>query len=438
MKVRNSINTATDGMGYATGCTTAQLQAANPGINLTSLAIGQVLNLPSTTSTFTLPNTVSSLGTAQSSGPTADNYDPIASGIIAGGGGWSILADPMLLNLNQTGTGQIDNTYSAFWTQTLSGGVRPGELTVAQTVLASGLANLFLANPDAIGYQVWDPTIKASALSLLDTRAQLCSPTDPLVLDLNGDGVKLTDWLTAPVLFDTDHDGGSKEQTGWVSKEDGLVVMDLNGNGRIDDISETLSEYFNGMVGKNGNAGEKKYANGFAALKSLDTGNGTPGSAGYGDNQFTSADAAWTNVRVWVDANHDGNTDTGELKTFAALGITQINLGATSQSGLVNGGNEVLATGSYVINGITRDAQAANFLTNPNGQTISFRTNSTFNNNTGNNLLMGNLDGDNFNTGVLDNSFLIDTHEEVPNIHSISISGPANRNAKDVAKGGVA
>jgi hypothetical protein len=46
-------------------------------------------------------------------------------------------------------------------------------------------------------------------------------PTDPLVLDLNGDGVKLTSFAEAPVLFDIDHDGGSKELTGWVSAQDG-------------------------------------------------------------------------------------------------------------------------------------------------------------------------------------------------------------------------
>ncbi|WP_198017513.1 hypothetical protein [Syntrophorhabdus aromaticivorans] len=34
-------------------------------------------------------------------------------------------------------------------------------------------------------------------------------PTDPLVLDLNGDGVKLTDFSSNPVLFDADHDGKS-------------------------------------------------------------------------------------------------------------------------------------------------------------------------------------------------------------------------------------
>ncbi|WP_143694899.1 LysM peptidoglycan-binding domain-containing protein, partial [Variovorax sp. JS1663] len=135
-------------------------------------------------------------------------------------------------------------------------------------------------------------------------------PADPLVLDLDGDGVKLTSYASAPVLFDADNDGGSLEQTGWVSAQDGIVVHDLNNDGKINSIAETLSEYYGGVAGSGGVAGTKPHANGFAALKSLDSN---------ADNLFDSADAAWNNLRVWVDANHDGRTDAGELKTFADL-----------------------------------------------------------------------------------------------------------------------
>ncbi|WP_430435619.1 S8 family serine peptidase [Methyloversatilis sp.] len=192
--------------------------------------------------------------------------------------------------------------------------------------------------------------------------ARFWTPVDPLVLDLNGDGVRLTSFGEAPVLFDIDHDGGSKELTGWVSAEDGIVVMDIDDDGVIDGIHETMSEYFNGSAGTDGESGSKPFADGFAALKSLDSN---------GDNQFTSADTAWNNVKVWVDADHDGQTDTGELKTFASLGITSINLLAAAQSGLINGGNEVLATGSFVMAGQTREAQAARFIANPAGNTSS-------------------------------------------------------------------
>jgi hypothetical protein len=68
-----------------------------------------------------------------------------------------------------------------------------------------------------------------------------------------------------------------------------------------------------------------------------------------------------------VDANADAKTDAGELKTFAQLGITQINLVNTAQSGEVRDGNEVLSRGTFVQSGQTKEAIAANFLANPNG-----------------------------------------------------------------------
>ncbi|MBF4102135.1 hypothetical protein INT80_00630 [Gallibacterium anatis] len=81
-------------------------------------------------------------------------------------------------------------------------------------------------------------------------------PSDPLVIDLNGDGIKLTRYTDTPVLFDIDNDGGSLEETGWVSSSDGVLVRDLNNNGKIDNISETFSEYYAGQVGRNGESGE--------------------------------------------------------------------------------------------------------------------------------------------------------------------------------------
>ena len=211
---------------------------------------------------------------------------------------------------------------------------------------------------------------------------------DPLVLDLNDDGVRLTSYQDKTVLFDVDHDGGSKEQTGWVAANtitsgtppaintDGIVVHDWNSNGIIDNIAETLSEYYNGTVGTGGDAGTKPFTDGFDALAYLDTGSGGLGTPGYHDTVFNSLDDAWNNVRVWVDDNADGvsfkdvngngtyqaGIDITELKTFAELGITSINLSPTTQSGLVNSGNEILATGDFVIDGQTREAQAANFL----------------------------------------------------------------------------
>ncbi|WP_245148679.1 hypothetical protein [Avibacterium paragallinarum] len=141
-------------------------------------------------------------------------------------------------------------------------------------------------------------------------------PVDPLVLDLNGDGVKLTGYTENAVLFDIDNDG-ALEETGWVSAEDGLLVRDLNNNGKIDNISEVFSEYYGGRAGRDGESGEKHFRNGFEALRSLDSNH---------DGLFNERDSGFAQVRVWKDKNQNGITDSEELFDLKSLGITEINL----------------------------------------------------------------------------------------------------------------
>jgi hypothetical protein len=229
---------------------------------------------------------------------------------------------------------------SGFWNTAVSDvvtdGIRPGNFNVsAEDHLWNTLNSTFMTEA---GFQSFSTTT-GSSLNNLTYGAVNSTFIDPLVLDLDGDGVHLTDFGSNPVLFDIDNDGGSKELTGWASTADGILVQDLNGNGKIDNSRETFSEYFNGAAGTGGNAGSKLYQDGFAALKSQDSNT---------DNKFTAADAGWAAVRVWVDANHDGITDSGELKTLASLGISQINLNAQNQSGLVRDGNEVLAVSTLM------------------------------------------------------------------------------------------
>lgn len=60
--------------------------------------------------------------------------------------------------------------------------------------------------------------------------------TSPLIIDLDGDGVETTKTGNGTHF---DHDGNSfAESTGWVGKDDGLLVRDINGNGQIDDGTE--------------------------------------------------------------------------------------------------------------------------------------------------------------------------------------------------------
>ena len=83
-----------------------------------------------------------------------------------------------------------------------------------------------------------------------------------MVVDLDGDGVE-TAGVSEGVYFD--HDGnGFAEKSGWVGKDDGILVRDINNNGTIDNGTELFG---NNSVLSSG----AKAANGFEALKELDS-----------------------------------------------------------------------------------------------------------------------------------------------------------------------
>ncbi len=150
----------------------------------------------------------------------------------------------------------------------------------------------------------------------------------PLVIDLNGDGVQ-TLGLDQGVAFDLSG-SGTKVQTGWVDRHDGLLAMDLNHDGLINSGAELFG---NGTLLANGN----KAADGWAALAGLDSN---------ADGLINALDAQFANLRVWRDADTDGVTDAGELLSLADAGIASISLAhdasVTAQNGNLLSGKAVV------------------------------------------------------------------------------------------------
>ncbi len=154
---------------------------------------------------------------------------------------------------------------------------------------------------------------------------------DPLVLDLDGDGIEtLPINTTTPVMFDLDN-SGVKKSVGWIKADDGFLVMDRNGNGTID----TGAELFGDATPLSGGG---TATDGFAALAQFDTNL---------DGQMTASDSAFANLRVWRDLNQNGLSEAGELSTLAALNITSINVAASSHTITVANGNLITDQGSY-------------------------------------------------------------------------------------------
>jgi hypothetical protein len=165
-----------------------------------------------------------------------------------------------------------------------------------------------------------------AAMSVEQTMAlNALSPryASPLILDLDGDGVH-TLAASAGVAFDI-YGNGKAVPTGWVSASDGLLVRDLNGDGKIDSGKELFGD---ASVLADGSRAK----DGYAALAALDTN---------GDGAITRADAAYDQLQVWVDRNSDGISEASELSGLAALGIASISVqaqaGTTKENGNLTG-----------------------------------------------------------------------------------------------------
>ncbi len=129
----------------------------------------------------------------------------------------------------------------------------------------------------------------------------LQSIRDPLVLDLDGDGVELSSLSDSSVHFDYDRDGFA-EKTGWVSADDGILVRDANSNGTVDGASELFGS---------------PNQDGFAVLETMDTN---------GDGKIDAQDVGFDQLRVWQDLDQDGVADAGELKTLGEVGINSVSV----------------------------------------------------------------------------------------------------------------
>jgi Ca2+-binding RTX toxin-like protein len=145
---------------------------------------------------------------------------------------------------------------------------------------------------------------------------------DPLILDLDGDGYELIRRDASGVYFDLDGDNFA-EHSAWVKPDDGFLARDLNGNGKIDNITELFGT---------------ETTPGLTALATLDSN---------ADGKISSADAGFASLRVWRDLNGNGVTDAGELQTLAEAGITQISLASSTPSTTNVRGNTIRAESTF-------------------------------------------------------------------------------------------
>lgn len=161
---------------------------------------------------------------------------------------------------------------------------------------------------------------------------------DPIVLDLDNDGVELSSYKNG-ARFDL-LGKGSIQQTAFVNGGDAFLALDRNNDGTINSGQELFGEQH----------GAK---NGFEELRKFDLN---------GDGVIDRNDAIYSQLQLFKD-NGNGITETGELLSLADAGIQEIRLGYQDVDQRAAGGNRIAQIASYLRNDGSR-GQVADALLN--------------------------------------------------------------------------
>ena len=131
----------------------------------------------------------------------------------------------------------------------------------------------------------------------------------PLLLDLDGkNGIETTS-VDDPNAKRFDHKGdGYAEKSGWVGKNDGILFLDKNGNGKIDNGNEVFGD---NTKSKNGGNAEQ----GFAALSELDNN---------GDGKVNAQDKDFAKLKV--------EKGDGTQLTMEQAGVKSLNTGSEEKT----------------------------------------------------------------------------------------------------------
>ncbi|KRR27784.1 hypothetical protein CQ14_07985 [Bradyrhizobium lablabi] len=155
----------------------------------------------------------------------------------------------------------------------------------------------------------------------------------PIILDLDGNGVDVIQLNASTAQFDVDGLAG-RERTAWVSSSDGLLAIDLAAdgeagpNGVIDQTSEIVFTEW-----------APEASSDMAALRQVfDTNH---------NGLLDSGDDRWGDFRVWRDANGDGISQLGEVRTLGDMGIVSIGLNPTGSAAMLQDGSIIQGLSSF-------------------------------------------------------------------------------------------
>ena len=165
--------------------------------------------------------------------------------------------------------------------------------------------------------------------SLMDQAGLLPARIDPIVLDISGLGIT-TKSVTDGVYYDLDNNGFA-EKTGWIDAKSGILVLDRDGNGKIEAGKELFGDRTILDDGKTASSG-------FAALAALDSNH---------DGVIDAKDAKFSELRIWIDKDGNGVSTPDELLTLEEAGIKSLNLSNEFVGKVDENGNTIARVGSF-------------------------------------------------------------------------------------------
>jgi hypothetical protein len=117
---------------------------------------------------------------------------------------------------------------------------------------------------------------------------------------------------------DFDIDGnGTPNHVSWSTGSNAWLALDRNSNGRIDNGTELFGNF---TLQSAPPPGEER--NGFLALAEYDKST----NGGNQDNQIDKRDAIFASLRLWQDRNHNGISESSELRSLKQLGLKVLEL----------------------------------------------------------------------------------------------------------------